>query len=179
MLVKRNKKKNTFIDKKFYYIGIDSKGNEFKFDKEDYHIVSKYTWIKTKNGYFSAVIPNSGKKRILLHRLIMCIEDGEIDVDHINHDTSDNRKENLRLVTASQNAANMRIPITNTTGFKGVYWNKNKKKWAAKAVMNRKGINLGYFDNIDDAKQAREKWEIDNQKEYRYRAEQDVINNGK
>jgi len=92
MLVKRNKKENTFLEKELFYIGIDSHGNEFKFDKDEYGIVSKYNWFKAKNGYFYAIIPDSGRKHILLHRLIMKVNNSEIDVDHINHDISDNRK---------------------------------------------------------------------------------------
>lgn len=178
MLVKRNKKENTFIEKDTFYIGIDSNKNEFKFDKEDFEIVSKHNWFKTKNGYFAAIVPSSGRKHISLHRLIMNVNDSEIDVDHINHDVSDNRKENLRLVSASQNASNMRITSTNKTGIKGVYWSKKMNKWGARAMMNYKSIHLGYFNDINEAKRVREQWEINNQKDYRYQIEQDVINNG-
>lgn len=178
MLVKRNKKENTFLEKELFYIGIDSHGNEFKFDKDEYGIVSKYNWFKAKNGYFYAIIPDSGRKHILLHRLIMKVNNSEIDVDHINHDISDNRKENLRVVSASQNASNMRITLSNKSGVKGVCWSNKMNKWMARAMKNYKSIHLGYFDNINDAKKAREKWEIDNQKEYRYKIEQDVMNNG-
>lgn len=176
-LIERNRKENIFIESDEFCIGIDSNKNEFKFDKSDYEIVSKYNWFKTKNGYFAAIIPNSGRKHILLHRLIMNINNSEIDVDHINHDTSDNRKNNLRLVTASQNASNMKITSTNKSGIKGVYWDKRSNKWGARAMKNYKSIHLGYYNNIDDAKNAREQWEVDNQKEYRYQKEQDVVNN--
>lgn len=178
MLIKRNKKGNIFIERETFYIGIDSNKNEFKFDKEDYKIVSKYNWFKIKNGYFAAIIPSSGRKHIYLHRLIMNVIDSEIDVDHINHDISDNRKENLRLVSAAQNASNMRITSTNKSGIKGVYWDKKLNKWGARAMKNYKSIHLGYFNDINDTKETREQWEIENQKEYRYKKEQDVINNG-
>lgn len=49
--------------------------------------VSKYNWCCTKNGYVSAILPNSNRKHISLHRLIMHVKDSNIDVDHINHDT--------------------------------------------------------------------------------------------
>jgi len=84
----------------------------------------------------------------------------------------------LRLVSASQNASNMRITLSNKSGVKGVCWSNKMNKWMARAMKNYKSIHLGYFDNINDAKKAREKWEIDNQKEYRYKIEQDVMNNG-
>ena len=51
-------------------------------------------------------------------------------------------------------------------------------KWGARAMMNYKSIHLGYFNDINEAKRVREQWEINNQKDYRYQIEQDVINNG-
>ena len=175
-LFERNKKENVFVCLNTFYIGTDTNGNKFKFDKEDYEKVSKYTWVKTNNGYFSASI--DGRKKILLHRLIMDIKDRNMNIDHINHDTSDNRKENLRIVNAMQNACNKRIQTNNKSGVKGVSWNKDKNKWQAKAMQNYKNIHLGYFNNFEDAKKAREEWEIKNQEEYRYNIEKDVTING-
>lgn len=179
MLIKRNKKYNDFIEKENYYIGYDSHNNSFKFDKEDFQIVSKYNWFKTSNGYFQAIIPNSNRKHISLHRLIMNVSDSEIDIDHINHDKSDNRKENLRIVTAQENSCNMRLSITNTSGVKGVVWNNKKHKWQARAMKNYKNFHLGYYNDFDDAVTARKNWEIEMQKDYRYKEEEDVINIGK
>ena len=179
MLIKRNKKYNQFFEKEDYYIGYDSHNNSFKFDKEDFFMVSQYNWFKMSNGYFNAIIPNSNRKHISLHRLIMDVTDSEIDIDHINHDKSDNRKQNLRIVTASENACNSRVSIMNTSGRKGVVWNKKKNKWQARAMKNRKSIHLGYFDDFDDAVSARKIWEINNQQKYRYKEEEDILNIGK
>lgn len=173
-LIKRNTKHNMFVKMDNYYIGYDSHKNTFKFDHDDIKEVSKYNWCCTKNGYVSAILPNSNRKHISLHRLIMHVKDSNIDVDHINHDTTDNRKENLRLVSAEQNACNMKIPVTSTTKVKGVIWNKKKKLWMARAMKNYKSIHLGYYKTFDDAVDARKNWEVENQKEYRYRPEEDV-----
>ncbi len=78
------------------------------------------------------------------------------------------------MVSAEQNACNMKIPVTSTTKVKGVIWNKKKKLWMARAMKNYKSIHLGYYKTFDDAVDARKNWEVENQKEYRYRPEEDV-----
>lgn len=72
-------------------------------------------------------------------------------VDHINRDTLDNRRENLRLATHSQNAINRGKHRDNTSGYKGVSWFKRDQKWKAQIVTNRKHTYLGLFDNPIDA----------------------------
>lgn len=70
-----------------------------KLDKEDYEKINSYLWHLDKNGYAQSSI---GK----MHRFIMNAKKGDSIVDHINGDKLDNRKENLRFVTFSQNAQN-------------------------------------------------------------------------
>ena len=76
-------------------------------------------------------------------------------VDHINHNRADNRKVNLRKATQSQNMRNVRVKSNNTSGFVGVCWNKNKRKWFARITVDKCEKCLGYFDNIKDAVIAR------------------------
>ena len=64
-------------------------------------------------------------------------------IDHINHDTFDNRKSNLRIVTHRTNSCNMK---TNTSGVPGVGYNKATKKWRAYYNKNNKHISLGYYN---------------------------------
>jgi len=91
-----------------------------------------------------------------MHRLVMnCPED--MDVDHIFHNTWDNRKEFLRIVTESQNQMNKTITINNTSGVPGVCMDKNK--WRARIRVNNKEIHLGYFINKEDAIKARKQGE--------------------
>lgn len=73
----------------------------------------------------------------------------------------------------------MRLSITNTSGVKGVVWNNKKHKWQARAMKNYKIFHLGYYNDFDDAVTARKNWEIEMQKDYRYKEEEDVINIGK
>jgi hypothetical protein len=89
---------------------------------------------------------------IRLHRLLMNPGPGE-QVDHRNHNGLDNRRENLRLATAAQNAANAR-PKRNRPGYKGVNWHKRNQKWRAYITVDRKYIHLGVFEDPWEAAQA-------------------------
>ena len=80
-------------------------------------------------------------------------------IDHINHNTLDNRKQNLRIVTRVQNQMNMSKRKDNTSGFTGVHFNKRSDKWMATIQVNYKSINLGTFKNKEDAIEARKKAE--------------------
>lgn len=74
-------------------------------------------------------------------------------VDHINQDTLDNRRCNLRLATPAQNLANMGRHRDNTSGFKGVH-RHSSGLWAASICVNRKRTHIGYFRNPKDAARA-------------------------
>lgn len=95
----------------------------------------------------------------LEHRLIWVYFHGEIPdghvVDHINHDGLDNRLENLRLVTQSQNAKNMPKYSSNRSGLPGVHFSQTKRVWVAQTNIAGKRVCLGWFDNIFDAACAR------------------------
>jgi hypothetical protein len=93
-----------------------------------------------------------------LHRVIMARVVGrpllrtEL-VDHKDHDGLNNTRQNLRLATPAQNCANQRIARNNTSGFKGVTWNKRYSKWAVQIIVRGQHIFLGYFtDKIEAAK---------------------------
>ena len=79
-----------------------------------------------------------------LSRLILNAPKGTV-VDHINRDTLDNRKENLRVTNYSNNVRNSRIYSTNKSGYRGVSWDKFYNKWRAQITVNRKNIVLGFF----------------------------------
>lgn len=80
-----------------------------------------------------------------------------MQVDHINHIRSDNRIENLRLVTHHENSQNVKLPKNNTSGVIGVSYNKNRGTWQASIGGRLKGTHehLGCFHNIEDAIRAR------------------------
>lgn len=99
----------------------------------------------------------------MAHRLAWIYEIGSIpegmEIDHINHDKSDNRIENLRLITKENNLKNKSKYSSNSSGVNGVHWRKDKGKWQAKIRVNKKFIHLGYFNDIADAERARKKAE--------------------
>lgn len=102
-----------------------------------------------------------------VHKLIYLFHHGYMpeQVDHINRDALDNRIENLREATGSQNCANRKLFKNNTSGARGVSWDKTRGKWAAHASVNGVQKKLGYYDDLEaaaeQAKNARIKFHGD------------------
>ena len=140
--------------------------NEFYFDLEDYNKIKNYSWHENDQGYIVSSL--SDNRKIRLHRLILNAEDG-YDVDHVNHNKLDNRKENLRICTRQQNIFNSQVRSTNKSGKTGVWWNEKIQKWRAMITVDGKDIILGWFENIQDAIQARVDAEVKYFKDYRYK----------
>jgi hypothetical protein len=153
-----HKKYNDYEIQEDYVIMYTSKGEPFYIDLEDFWKVKNICWNQSDTGY---IISDINNKRTRLHRFIMNCPDG-MDVDHINHNKLDNRKNNLRIVTRSQNHMNKPVRSDNTTSVTGVWWFKERNKWTSEITINRKKIHLGCFDNFGDAvkvrKQAEEKY---------------------
>ena len=120
-------------------------------DDDDYGWLSKWSWCF--QGRY-AVRGNSGGERFYMHRAINKTPEG-MDTDHVNHNTLDNRRKNLRTVTTQQNRWNNRMPKHNTSGFMGVCWDKDRNKWTAKLGLMGKCIHLGRYVNKLDAIKAR------------------------
>lgn len=91
---------------------------------------------------------------VLLHRFILGLPPHNPRVDHIDGDGLNNRRENLRLATPAQNSANMRARPGSLSGFKGVTWSKNAKRWRAKIRANGRHRHLGYFTSEEEAARA-------------------------
>ncbi len=87
-----------------------------------------------------------------MHRQIMGAPAGMV-VDHVNHKTLDNQRENLRVCTQSQNNANQR-KTRGASRFKGVAWHKRTGKWHARIGKNGRRHHLGCFNNEALAAQA-------------------------
>lgn len=125
-----------------------SKGLQTVIDEEDYDLVSNYRWYAAEGagGLVYAV------SRLRLHRVIVDAPLGMI-VDHINGDTLDNRRSNLRVCTPSQNQLN-----TGSKGgssrFNGVSFSKQKGKWLAQFFLNGAAIYCGLFEREEDAARA-------------------------
>lgn len=135
-----------------------TRGKTAVIDDGDYEKVSRHKWafLSSGTGYATARI---NKKSILLHRFILNAPSG-LDVDHIDHDGLNNVRENLRVCKRSENIANSRLYINNTSGRKGVCFNKKTDKWYAYIGFDNKDINLGEYEDFFDAVSARENAEI-------------------
>lgn len=152
----KNRRSNKYEEQNDYVVGYTSSGTPFYIDREDYEKVRHYCWwVGTKDGYLRARLYESDEM-VLLHRFVMGLPDLSLCVDHINHDPSDNRKCNLRLVTVTQNQLNRAIPINNKSGVPGVRWESKPGKWSAHIKDQGKNRSLGHFDSFDDAVAARE-----------------------
>lgn len=169
------KRYNTYDLSGVYGIGYTSKGEEFWFDLEDYDLIKNYCWYLSNNKY---IVTGSGKNTKLLHRLITSCESNMV-VDHINHNTMDNRKYNLRICTQSENIANSQIAINNESGVTGVSWNPTRNKWESKIMVNRKTINLGRYNDFEDAVKARKEAEDKYFGEFSYDNSQNICFRGK
>ena len=93
---------------------------------------------------------------IRAHRLAWLYVYGERAkiLDHINGVKTDNRISNLRLASQQQNQFNVPARKNNKSGFKGVIWKKENRKWVAQATINQKKISLGYFSTPEQASNA-------------------------
>ena len=121
-------------------------------DDQDFEELNRYKWCLNSGGYATRM--NDGHTSILMHRFIKETPKG-LETDHINGNKLDNRRENLRNVTHSQNQMHSRIPKNNTSGVKGVSWDKKNKKWMVQIKINQRNIHLGRYSNIQGAWLAR------------------------
>ncbi|WP_373324926.1 HNH endonuclease [Methylobacterium organophilum] len=127
-----------------------------------------WTWLKSysrvkagqkagslkKSGYVFIVIKGTSYRS---HRLAWFYMTGKWPPEQLDHRDgcrSNNRWNNLRLATDSLNQANSKKPANNTSGYKGVYWNRQHRKWSAKINVQRRQVHLGSYSNIENAAEA-------------------------
>lgn len=106
---------------------------------------------------------------IKMHRLIMGIEDSNIEVDHKNNIKHDNRRDNLRTCNHSQNQMNKPKPKHNTSGVKGVSWHKATGKWRVRITKDKVEHFLGLFDDFNEAVKIRKAVEEEYFGEFNYK----------
>jgi hypothetical protein len=132
-----------------------------KIDLKDVEKVKKILWsinaLGRKNGKKEFYAVNN--KYGLLHRYLLDAQKG-VFVDHKDGNTLDCRRKNIRLLTRHQNNMNKGIYNNNSSGHVGIIWYKKTKKWMAFIKINKIQINLGYFEKIEDAIEARRLAEI-------------------
>jgi hypothetical protein len=115
-------------------------------DRADGDSVAAHQWAAHWNGqqWYAKRNPD------YLHRFLMGYPKG-VGVDHIDGDGLNCRRSNMRPATKSQNGCNRKVPANNTSGFKGVRWDKDRRKWRAEIALNGHHYYLGRFDSAEDA----------------------------
>jgi hypothetical protein len=100
-----------------------------------------------------------------LHRWLLDAPKG-LEVDHINHETLDNRLSNLRMVTKKENQQNRRSANSNnnSSGLRGVWFDKRNQKWRAHAKLDGRKVHIGYYDTMEEANIAATEYRAHNMK---------------
>lgn len=128
-------------------------GQHVKVDDADFEMLSAFSWHAlwdATTASFYAIRALHGET-IGMHRLLMGAT-GPKQVDHRNHDTLDNQRDNLRVCTPSENQWNRRPNSGTRSGLKGAYWNKGA--WVARIKINHKSTFLGRFASAEEAHEA-------------------------
>ena len=113
---------------------------------------------RSKHGRIGATEARIFGKKYLAHRIIWLYYYGcwpKHQVDHINHDPTDNRIINLRDVTASENQRNRTLQKNNKVGHNGIYWDKERKKYRAQIYNGKYCKDIGRYDTLEEAIEAR------------------------
>lgn len=126
-------------------------GTPFLADDEDAEAILGQRWYRKANRDGRAYV--IGAKSVHLHRLLLSAPP-HLQVDHINGDTLDNRRVNLRLATPGENARNVPARRHNTSGVKNVCWHKKRGKWQVQVRVDRKLVHGGYFSDLGEAARA-------------------------
>jgi hypothetical protein len=134
-------------------------------DDADYELVAAFSWHAsrgTKGGWYARrmVEGRPHTRYISMHRFLLD-EPAGLGVDHRNGNGLDNRRSNLRLATQLQNNRNQRISPDRQWGgrrvssrYKGVTWDKNRSRWTVGVKIAGRRLNLGRFDDEEEAARA-------------------------
>tara|TARA_R100000664_G_C2694378_1_gene97202 strand:+ start:116 stop:706 length:591 start_codon:yes stop_codon:yes gene_type:complete len=157
------------------FIFIESKNKYFPgkhtviIDTEDWDMAKGYRWsISTHSAHLypyaatTVLHPDGGLRKdgykrmttLKIHHLVLGKPPKGKVVDHRNHNGLDNRKDNLRVITQSQNLLNRRSSKNSSSKHRGVSWRKTKNKWRAQIKFNKKPIHIGYFTCEKEAARA-------------------------
>ncbi len=127
-------------------------------DDGDFDHLCRWRWKLHPQGYACRTSWDAHNRKwmcVLMHRVIAATPK-DLQTDHINRNRLDNRRVNLRNVSGSVNTRNQGISPRNTSGYRGVTWDKARGKWQAKTKHLGRSIMLGRFDTVEDAAVARE-----------------------
>lgn len=149
-----HRKYNNYEERNGYIVGFTSNTNEeFYLDSFNYELAKQYCWYAHTydDGYRRLEAKDTKNDKVIsMAQLFGCK-----GYDHNNRNTFDNRMQNLRPATFSENARNTSLAKNNSSGITGVGWNKAINKWRARIQVDYNQIELGFFTNKTDAIIAR------------------------
>lgn len=109
-------------------------------------------WCPSRKGYYvTGHVPKNNKKRYLLHRWILNVEDPDKEVDHFDNNPLNNLDCNLRVVTRAENLQNRTIQANNRSGYRCVSFHKKLGKWQANLRIGGKQAYLGIYESKEEA----------------------------
>jgi len=124
-------------------------------DDEDFEYLNKFKWYAQKGGNTFYAVRNeylNGKhKQIRMHRVVLSVLDKKIMVDHADRNGLNNTKLNLRLCDNAENQWNTGLSICNTSGIKGIDYDKSRNKWRVQLRHKGRKYTFGRFINLQDA----------------------------
>lgn len=137
-----------------------SNGETTLLDDCDYEELSKFAWSRAGCNRISYAMRTVNKATIYMHRVIAAraglnVEGAE--VDHKDGNGLNNQRENLQILTTSQNQQKARAHIDGTSGERGVNWCGTAKKWIVRLKRNGVRLNIGSFDTLEEAVAARDR----------------------
>lgn len=140
--------------KKLKYPSLEYLLANFKYDPNTGDLFrNKTNRILTTNSH-GYIVVRINKHTYGAHRIIWFMQTGQIpanEIDHINRNRSDNRWLNLREADKKEQQGNIKLYPTNTSGLRGVSWDKTRNKWSAQIHINSKKKSLGRFDSKEEA----------------------------
>lgn len=143
------------IDGNLAYVKLTNTDQVMVCDADLWEKYKAHSWSERK-GYAGT---SHNKRTLFFHKLVKECPDGYV-IDHINRNTFDNRRENLRVTTPYVNLLNTSVYKNNKCGYKGI--KKRKKGYEVQITVNKKEMYLGYYHSLDEAiivrKQAEEKY---------------------
>jgi hypothetical protein len=134
-------------------------------DDSDYDFLNQWKWYITSNGYVAR--KDKEGRHFRMHRVLMNTPIG-MDTDHINRNKLDNRRNNLRICTRSENNINSKTRKDNGSNFTGVCWDNSKNKWRSFINVDKNRIELGYFHLKKEAITIRKNAELRLYKDFIY-----------
>lgn len=149
-----------------------TQGKSARISRVDLQFITQWKWCYHVKGYAvrTAKDLNGGQITVRMHRVVasqMGLDIEQYEVDHRDRDRLNNIRQNLRVATDSQNAANQ-SPRGGSSQFKGVVWRADREKWRAAIKVSGRFRSLGHFEIEKDAAKAYDKAALDVYGDYAY-----------